>query len=164
MTLASVRTQIEAVPRNHDTGPWSFVLHLGPVIGPGKYAVTVSRIEITLDSGASRTVTGPWTSALSVPTNVTSSLATQTLKSAQPANADGIAVTGAKPFGAEIIRWARTQVCRLCELKRPALRRAFCISRVSASAAYFHSRISTNLPAIAAAAAIAGDTRCVRPL
>jgi len=93
MAIAGVRTQIEAVPRNHDTGPWSFVLHLGPVIGPGKYAVTVSRIEITLDSGASRTVTGPWTSALSVPTNVTSSLATQTLKPAQPANADGIVVT-----------------------------------------------------------------------
>jgi hypothetical protein len=27
-----------------------------------------------------------------------------------------------------------------------------------------HLRTSTNLPAIAAAAAIAGDTRCVRPL
>ncbi len=30
--------------------------------------------------------------------------------------------------------------------------------------AYRHSRTSTNRPAIAAAAAIAGDTRCVRPL
>ena len=29
---------------------------------------------------------------------------------------------------------------------------------------YFHSRTSTKCPAIAAAAAIAGDTRCVRPL
>jgi len=28
----------------------------------------------------------------------------------------------------------------------------------------FHSRISTKCPAIAAAAAIAGETRCVRPL
>jgi len=28
----------------------------------------------------------------------------------------------------------------------------------------FHSRTSTNRPAIAAAAAIAGDTRCERPL
>ena len=33
-----------------------------------------------------------------------------------------------------------------------------------AAAPYLHSLTSTNLPAIAAAAAIAGDTRCVRPL
>jgi hypothetical protein len=30
--------------------------------------------------------------------------------------------------------------------------------------AYFHVRTSTNLPAMAAAAAMAGDTRWVRPL
>ena len=33
-----------------------------------------------------------------------------------------------------------------------------------AARAQLHLRTSTNLPAIAAAAAIAGDTRCVRPL
>ena len=36
--------------------------------------------------------------------------------------------------------------------------------RTASLSAYFHSRTSTNLPAIAAAAAIAGETRCVRPL
>ena len=34
----------------------------------------------------------------------------------------------------------------------------------ASEATYFHSRTSTNLPAMAAAAAIAGETRCVRPL
>ena len=34
----------------------------------------------------------------------------------------------------------------------------------SVQPAYFHSRMSTKWPAIAAAAAMAGDTRCVRPL
>ena len=46
--------------------------------------------------------------------------------------------------------------------KRPASQRAFLFCVVVP--AYFQSRISTNLPAIAAAAAMAGDTRCVRPL
>jgi hypothetical protein len=44
----------------------------------------------------------------------------------------------------------------------PPARRAFCVSFKDPR--YFHSRTSTKCPAIAAAPAIAGDTRCVRPL
>ena len=46
--------------------------------------------------------------------------------------------------------------------RKPAARRAFRVSFKEPR--YFHSRTSTKCPAIAAAAAIAGDTRCVRPL
>lgn len=46
--------------------------------------------------------------------------------------------------------------------KSPPSRRACCVSFKYPR--YFHSRTSTKCPAIAAAAAIAGETRCVRPL
>ena len=47
--------------------------------------------------------------------------------------------------------------------KKPAEMAGFFLF-AKASKNYFHSRMSTKCPAIAAAAAIAGDTRCVRPL
>ena len=69
------------------------------------------------------------------------------------------------PFGFGFGRWC-TRRRRNAIVKRPAEWRAF-LRRVAATLirdSQCHSRTSTKWPAIAAAAAIAGDTRWVRPL